>query len=95
MYLEKGAKIDAFQKGTSLNLRSQGSALTFALENKYFNVAYYLIEKGANVNVLGSNNNSSLIYTLQNDCGENILKILFEKGADLFLLMILVNLLKK
>ncbi len=70
-------------KDADVNYQSQeGTALHAACYRGDFEVASLLIEKGANVNLLGGQNISCLIYAIQSK-NEQLVKLLVDTDADL------------
>ena len=68
---------------TDVNIRGlfDKTALMYAAENGYIEIAKLLIEHGADVNSLNIHNKTALMYAAENGCIE-IVKLLIEHGAD-------------
>jgi len=82
--LDHGARIDAFQHGSVVGPYDQGTALFFALKHKRNKAARLLINRGADINIVGGNDYTPLMCAIENECDQAIVQLLLDKGADCF-----------
>jgi len=60
----------------------QGTALVSAISNRHIDLALFLVEAGANVNIADSNNATPLFHAAGNCAASRLVRALIDAGAD-------------